>query len=160
MRRWILGLVAALLVAVPASAKNATSHLHSGTIATGAPVTLNIVNPQATTGYLRIITSNEAATASLAVVVNNTYLDVSGDGSIGAPDLSLGQGYPVCTGTAITTATTWVMLLGSTQSASEGIDQACDGPLADALSVTLTVTGTDASFHVDVLWTPLEAVGN
>ena len=84
-------------------------------------------------GYLTVKTTAEVATASLIV----TVLGVNSN-----------DAYLICTATAITTETTWVVLLGSAVTAAEGVDQVCDFPLPQTVRFTFTVTGAAASFDV------------
>lgn len=84
-------------------------------------------------GYLSIVTTNEVATASLAVFAYGR----NGAGT-----------YQLCTSGAITTETTTVLLMGTSASASAGVDVACDFPLPQNLRFTFTVVGGGASFDV------------
>lgn len=101
----------------------------------GGAVTADFTGiPQdASSAYLTVLTSNEAATASLAVVV-------SGLNALGAWD--------ICTASAITTETLTTILVGSAATAGEGIADACDFPLPRSIRVTFTVTGAAAAFDV------------
>lgn len=109
--------------------------LASTTVATGAPISATYSGPPSDgpSAYLLVTTANEVNTASLVVTV-------FGRNAAGT--------YLLCTSTAITTETTTAILLGSLAGAGEGITDACDFPLPSSLTVTLTVSGTDASFDV------------
>ena len=103
------------------------------TVATGAPLTVVVSNPDPS-AYLIIKTTNEVATASLAVTV--------------ALDTDLGDQI-VCSLTAITTNTTTLALLGNSQAAAGAVVDVCDFPVAGPLSLVFTVTGASAAFDIE-----------
>jgi len=142
MRRIILIAFLSLLWALPAFAagKNKNQNIMSATeVAVGVPVSVTKSNPSNREGYLIVKTENETPDASLVVTVLNAHS--SGD-------------VLVCTGTAITTNTTWVIHLGSSLTPADGVDQNCIFPMARDVKYTFTVTGVDSDFDVtaDMLW--------
>lgn len=148
MRRLLAGIAVLLLAsALPSSAQEFVSRsLSAQTVATGSPVsaTYSGLASDGPSAYLLITTANEVNTASLVVTV-------LGRNAAGT--------YLLCTSSAITTETTTAVLLGSLAAAGEGLTDVCDFPLPQSLTVTLTVSGTDASFDVSAVIDPVQPGG-
>jgi len=130
--------VFALLFATMASAQDNARHvvLEETTLATaGSPYTYTVHNQNHSTAYLIIKTANEVATATLIP-------QISGSSALG--DYALG------TGSAITTETTTVILLGSDKTAAGGVAEAFDLPLPKDFQIAIAVAGSGASFDVSI----------
>ncbi len=92
------------------------------------------------------------------------YLVITTAGLIGVPSLAVtittaGITADICTVTAITTNTEWVVHIGlPATAATGGVDQVCSFPLTGTTVFTFAVTGTTVptfTITADMYWLPL-----
>ncbi len=146
--RFLVVLLAFLLASSSAFARNMNERqviMALTEVATGAPVSVTISNPNHLYGYLIVKTENETASASLVV----TALLVTELGDM-----------LICTSSAVLTDTTVYIALGggminvATGAVEEGIGDRCEFPTGRRMKYTFTVTGAGADFDVtaDMEW--------
>lgn len=131
-------------IASYASGKSTRQQIMAVTeVAAGAPVLISGLNtPNNSRGYLIVETTNETSTCTLTVILYG---------------MLQGGNQPLCTLTAITANTTWIVAIGEIFEGftpSESIDQICEWPIPDQYAVGFTCAGAGADFDVaaDIYW--------